>query len=153
MTGRDLYQDMIMSHNKKPRNFKKLEDATHIAHGVNPLCGDDFYIYLKVNEDNIIEDIGFDGSGCAISKSSGSLLTSSIIGKHISDASELKDCFIELITSDNSTEESKQKLGKLTIFEGVKDYPIRVKCATLVWRALESALESKVGETTEISTE
>lgn len=153
MTARDLYQDMILAHNKNPRNFKKLEDATHVAHGVNPLCGDDFYIFLKLSKDGVIQDIGFDGSGCAISKSSASMLTQAVMGKKIDEASILKDGFIEMVTQDSCPEHTKSSLGKLAIFEGVKEYPIRVKCATLIWRALESALGSDPNTVIDVSTE
>jgi len=153
MTARDLYQDMILAHNKNPRNFKQLEDATHVAHGVNPLCGDDFYIFLKISSDGLIEDIGFDGSGCAISKSSASMLTTALIGKTISEASTVKDGFIEMVTQDDCDQQAKDLLGKLKIFEGVKEYPIRVKCATLIWRAFESAVSADSNTVIDVSTE
>ena len=131
---------MIIAHSKSPKNFKVLENATHLSHGKNPLCGDDFFIYLSV-QDNIINDLGFMGQGCAISKASGSLMTATIKGKSLEEAIHLKDAFIEMLV-DSLNPKNKDLLGKLTVFEGVKEYPVRVKCATLVWRAIEAALSS-----------
>ena len=134
-----LYQEMILEHNKNPRNFKDLLDHTHYSHGHNPLCGDDFIVMIKV-EGDVIEKIAFTGEGCAISKASGSLMTQALKGKSISDVVKIKDQFIDLVTKDDS---EKDLLGKLIVFEGVKQYPVRVKCAALVWRALEDALNNK----------
>lgn len=148
-----LYQQMILEHNKNPRNFKLLENPTHIAHGKNPLCGDDFLLYLRVVDDRI-EDIGFQGSGCAISKSSASLLTTMTIGKSLDDAKGLLENFLSLITDQNCSEETKEKVGRLKVFEGVKAFPVRVKCAALIWRTLESALENEThSKIAEVSTE
>ena len=141
-----LYEEMILDHNKKPRNFSRIESHTHASHGKNPLCGDDYYIYLQL-EDQTIKDISFLGQGCAISKSSGSLMTDALKGLKIEEALSLKNSFLDLVTKGIS-EEEKKKLGKLKVFEGVKQFPIRVKCAALVWRAFEDALESKSGEIT-----
>ena len=140
MTSRleELYKQMILEHNKNPRHFHALDPHTHHVHGVNPLCGDDYQLYLKV-ENGVIEDIGFEGQGCAISKSSGSILSTTLKGLPTEDALEIKTAFIEMLTKDKPISE---KLGRLKVFEGVKKYPIRVKCATLIWRALESALET-----------
>lgn len=143
-----LYQDVILDHNKNPRNFKEVPTPTHKAHGVNPLCGDDYWITLEV-KDNAISAIGFTGSGCAISKSSGSLMTSMVKDKTVQEALALKDHFLTMITTD-CTDECRQKVGRLKALEGVKQFPVRVKCATLVWRALEAALEKGI---LEISTE
>jgi nitrogen fixation protein NifU and related proteins len=136
MSLNKLYQDMILEHNKNPRNFKTLSDHTHYSHGHNPLCGDDYIVMIKLEED-VIEDITFVGEGCAISKASGSLMTQILRGKTINEVMKIKDQFIDLVTKDES---EKDLLGKLIVFEGVKQYPIRVKCAALVWRALEDAL-------------
>ncbi len=136
-----LYQEVILDHNKNPRNFKELASPTHKAHGINPLCGDDYWISIQV-ENNTVQDIGFMGSGCAISKSSGSLMTSLIKGKSTQEALDLKNTFLELIMTD-CTDECREKAGRLKVLEGVKQFPIRVKCATLVWRALEAALSQK----------
>ncbi|MBN1970797.1 MAG: SUF system NifU family Fe-S cluster assembly protein [Candidatus Delongbacteria bacterium] len=145
-----LYQDMILDHNKNPRNFGKLEKFTHYARGKNPLCGDDYEIFVNV-EDEIIKEVSFEGIGCAISKSSASLLTAAVKGKNISDAVLMKDYFIDLLTSDApdcDSDKCRTYLGKLKIFEGVKQYPVRVKCATLIWRAFESALSGNLEDTT-----
>ncbi|NQY73994.1 MAG: SUF system NifU family Fe-S cluster assembly protein [Candidatus Margulisbacteria bacterium] len=140
MTALDrLYQEMILEHNRKPRNFKVLEKPTHISHGVNPLCGDDYYIFLTV-EDGIIKDVGFKGVGCAISKSSASMMSTMIKNKPVKDVMEMKECFISRLTRETETPECDTILGNLTIFEGVKAFPVRVKCATLIWRALEDAI-------------
>ncbi len=144
-----LYQEMIVDHNKSPKNFSKMEDATHVSHGKNPLCGDDYYVFCKVHGD-VMEDISFHGCGCAISKSSGSLMTHTVKGKDISDILALKELFLSLLTTDELSSEQKKELGKLQVFEGVKQFPVRVKCAALVWRALEDALETSTGE---VSTE
>ncbi len=145
-----LYQQVLLDHNKKPRNFKVIEKATHYAHGVNPLCGDDYHLFLTI-ENDIIKDIGFHGAGCAISKSVSSMMTTHILNKKIEDVVTIKDAFIELLTSELTDESAKDILGHLTIFENVKDYPIRVKCATLIWRALETALLNKMDK--KVSTE
>ena len=139
MSLNKLYQEMILEHNKNPRNFKELPDYTHYSHGHNPLCGDDFKVMIKVKQD-LIEEITFTGHGCAISKASGSLMTQILKGKSIVDVMKIKDQFIDLVTKDES---EKDLLGKLIVFEGVKQYPIRVKCAALVWRALEDALQNE----------
>ena len=132
----NLYQQMILEHNKNPRNFKEVDPNTHYSHGHNPLCGDDYVVTIRVKE-GIIEDIGFKGTGCAISKASGSLMTETLIGKKIEDVLNIKDNFLNLVTEEDA---EKDNLGKLIVFEGVKKFPVRVKCAALVWRALEDAL-------------
>ncbi len=140
-----LYQETILEHNKNPRNFKKEIAYTHSSHGKNPVCGDDYNIFLKINGD-IIEDVSFEGEGCAISKASASILTTQLIGKKIEEALKLKDSFIKLVTVNQECGECKKCLGKLQIFEGVKKYPIRIKCATLIWHALESALNNPINK-------
>ncbi len=149
MSLNNLYQQMILEHNKNPRNFKQVAAYTHYSHGHNPLCGDDFVVMVRLTDDNIIEDIGFTGQGCAISKASGSLMTQALKGKRLTDALLVKDNFLSLITQDDY---KGIDLGKLKVFEGVKKYPVRVKCAALVWRALEDAL-NKTSDQHLVSTE
>ena len=137
----NLYQEMILEHNRNPRNFKKLDSCSHHSHGINPLCGDDYHLYIKM-EDNVIIDVGFEGQGCAISKSSGSLMSAAIKGKTAEEALSVKFAFMQLMKDELDLEGIKQ-LGKLKIFEGVKQFPVRVKCATLIWHALQDALDEK----------
>lgn len=137
----DLYQEVIIDHNRNPRNFGKLDDATQVAEGYNPLCGDKLNLYLKT-EDDVITDISFDGSGCAISVASASLMTDSLKGKTIQEAEQLFENFHNLIIDENEPElDQIQSLGKLAALAGVKKYPARVKCATLCWHTLHSALQ------------
>ena len=136
-----LYEAMILEHNKNPRHYKTVDGHTHYSHGLNPLCGDDYEVFIKV-EDNTIADIGFTGMGCAISKSSGSLMTDSIKGLSLEDALAKKDLFLDLVTT-GLDKDKKEPLGKLKVFEGVQKFPVRVKCAALVWRALEDALKKQ----------
>ena len=142
-----LYQEMIIEHHKNPRNFKEIPSPTHCSHGKNPLCGDDFYLYIKINDQDIIDEIGFKGDGCAISKASASMMTLDLLGKTKEDAVKLKNLFLKCVT-DDLTEQERKEIGKLKVFEGVKQYPVRVKCAALIWRTLEDALESQKGEIT-----
>ena len=137
----DLYQEVILDHNRRPRNFHKLEDANAYSHGVNPLCGDDYHLYLSVDDKGLIKKVGFEGQGCAISKSSASLMTTMIEGKTLKEAGELQNNFIHLITDAETSEGTRSKVGKLKIFEGVRQFPVRVKCATLIWHALADALK------------
>jgi len=132
----DLYQETILDHSKRPRNCHPMLDATRQAEGYNPLCGDKLKLYLKM-EGNLVKDVSFVGSGCAISTASASLMSESLKGKTREEALELLDKFHELLTTD--TEVSKD-LGKLVVFCGVREYPARVKCATLAWHTLKSAL-------------
>lgn len=136
---KELYQQVILDHNKNPRNFKKIENANHSAEGYNPLCGDKINIYINL-ENEIIENISFLGSGCAISKASGSLMTSILKGKTKADAEKLFEKFQSLITGKNGSE--NEELGKLNILSGVKEFPTRVKCASLPWHTMISALKS-----------
>ncbi|MGH7197208.1 MAG: Fe-S cluster assembly sulfur transfer protein SufU [Candidatus Omnitrophota bacterium] len=137
----DLYQEVILDHNKNPRNFKKLEDANLYSHGFNPICGDDYELYLLVDQGGTIKKVGFQGHGCAISKSSASLMTANVDGKSVRDAETLKNNFIHLLTDDTISQEVKLGVGRLNFFEGVRQFPVRVKCATLAWHALEDALK------------
>ncbi|MBZ5581078.1 MAG: SUF system NifU family Fe-S cluster assembly protein [Acidobacteriia bacterium] len=139
----DLYQDIILDHSKRPRNCHPMPDATRTAKGYNPLCGDKLELYLKM-ENGIVQDVSFVGSGCAISTASASLMTESLKGKTREEAIKLLDKFHELLTTDSPV---GKDLGKLVVFCGVRDYPARVKCATLAWHTLKSALTDP-GETT-----
>lgn len=140
-----LYQEMIMEHNKNPENFKEMVGCSCHSHGHNTLCGDEYDVYVKLSDDNIIEDVSFFGSGCAISKASGSMLTQTVKGKLVDDALKLKDFFIDLLTKDGVCGfECRKELGKLKVFEGVKKYPVRVKCATLIWRTFEDAIKNEI---------
>jgi len=134
----DLYQEIILDHSKRPRNCHPMEDATRKAEGYNPLCGDKLKLFLKM-EGDIVKDVSFVGSGCAISTASASLMTESLKGKTREEALALLDKFHELLTTDAAVRED---LGKLVVFCGVRDYPARVKCATLAWHTLKSALNN-----------
>jgi nitrogen fixation NifU-like protein len=147
---KDLYQEVIVDHNRNPRNFGKLENPDRVAEGFNPLCGDHLNLYVKLDKDKIT-DLSFDGSGCAISVASASLMTDALKGKSLADAEKTFNEFHHLVT-DNKPHDADEidRLGKLAALLGVKDYPARVKCATLCWHTLHSALE---GDTTPVSTE
>jgi nitrogen fixation NifU-like protein len=141
---RDLYQEVILDHSKKPRNFRELEGATHHAQGYNPLCGDRFTVFLKL-EGDVIRDVSFRGAGCAISTASASMMTDSIKGKTRQEAEAIFAAFHELVTGKKGGPDSGDaaKLGKLSVFAGVLDFPVRVKCATLAWHTLHAALENE----------
>jgi len=140
---RDLYRELILDHARKPRHFGKLESATHSAEGINPLCGDKLRLYLQVDAAGNIRDAAFEGSGCAISVASASLLTDSIIGLHERDAlAKFEDVTSSLTASAGDVQRSI-KLGKLRALEGVRQFPARVKCATLAWHALRSAINQQ----------
>jgi nitrogen fixation NifU-like protein len=132
----DLYQEIILDHSKRPRNYHSMDDATRSADGYNPLCGDKLKLFLRL-DGGIVKDASFIGAGCAISTSSASLMTESIKGKSRDEALKLLDKFHELLTTDVSV---SNDLGKLVVFCGVRDYPARVKCATLAWHTLKNAL-------------
>ncbi len=138
---RELYQEVILDHHKKPRNFRKLEDANNKAEGFNPLCGDKITLFLKV-ENGVIRDVGFVGSGCAISTASASMMTESLKGKTEAEIESLFERFHDLVTGKTPPEADLEALGKLAVFAGVRDYPVRVKCATLCWHTLRAALEN-----------
>ena len=135
----DLYQEVILDHNRKPRNFRVLESG-RTAEGFNPLCGDRLTVYLHV-KDGIIEDVSFQGAGCAISKASASLMTESVKGKSVADATALFERFQRMITAE--PEGPVKDLGKLTALAGVRQFPIRVKCASLAWHTLRAALDAR----------
>jgi nitrogen fixation NifU-like protein len=136
---RELYQQVILDHNRNPRNFHELQDATSRVDGYNPLCGDHYTIFLKVDGD-VIREVSFTGSGCAISKASASVMSSTVKGKSRDEAEELFETFHRLVTGDQSGL-SAAELGRLAAFSGVSEFPARVKCATLAWHTLRSALE------------
>lgn len=138
---RDLYQEVILEHSKAPRNFHAIADSNQKAEGFNPLCGDHFTVYVKVDGDSI-QDIAFQGSGCAISKASASMMTQALKGKSKAEAKELFDTFHKLVTTGNANGD-RNDLGKLAVFSGVSEFPVRVKCATLAWHTLQAALEGK----------
>ncbi len=140
-----LYQEVILDHNSRPRNFKEIQSPTQYSHGYNPLCGDDYHIYLQTDANGIVQDIGFQGSGCAISKSSASMMTTFAKGKSVQEIAGIKDSFLHMLTRDKISDEERSKIGRLTIFEGVKEFPVRVKCATIAWHALEDALKDVKG--------
>ena len=135
---RDLYQEVILDHNKRPRNFGVLEEADRTAEGYNPLCGDKLTLYLRFDGE-VIRDVRFDGSGCAISKASASLMTESIKGKSLKEIEALFERFQGMVTADSDTSPNTDQLGKLSVFAGVREYPARVKCAVLAWHTLKSA--------------
>jgi nitrogen fixation NifU-like protein len=144
---RELYQETILDHGRRPRNFHKLEHPTHEADGDNPLCGDKIHLYVELDGD-VVRDISFEGAGCAISTASASLMTEALKGKKITEAMALfhrvHDSVMGKDGGDNGVE-----LGKLAVFEGVREYPLRVKCATLAWHTLKTALEGDGTATTE----
>jgi nitrogen fixation protein NifU and related proteins len=139
---RDLYQEVILEHSKAPRNYRELAGAVHKAEGYNPLCGDRFTVYLEMDGDSI-RDIAFQGSGCAISKASASMMTQTLKGKTRAEANELFSHFHNVVTGQPATNGNHPELGKLTVFSGVSEFPTRVKCATLAWHTLQAALEEK----------
>lgn len=144
---RELYQEMILEHHRNPRNHGKLASANRHAEGFNPLCGDRVTVYALV-EDDVIRDLSFEGSGCAICIASCSLMTEAVKGAKIDDAEALFGRFHDLVTDDNA---SVDELGKLAVFEGVREFPVRVKCATLPWHALRAAIHQAVHQS--VSTE
>ena len=138
----ELYQEIILDHSKRPRNCHPMDDANRKAEGYNPLCGDKLKLYLKM-ENDVVKDVSFVGSGCAISTASASLMTESLKGKTRAEALKVMEKFHDLLTTDSPV---TQELGKLVVFCGVRDYPARVKCATLAWHTLKSALNGAVEE-------
>jgi len=144
----ELYQQVILDHNKSPKNFRKIENATKEIEGYNPLCGDHIMLYLLMDGD-VIKDISFTGSGCAISKASTSMMTAAMKGKTIEEAEKLFENFHAMVSGDDN-DVDKNALGSLKVFEGVKEFPARVKCAILAWHTLHAALE---GQEEMVSTE
>jgi nitrogen fixation NifU-like protein len=136
----DLYQEVILDHNRRPRNFGTLTDATRIANGHNPLCGDRLKLYLKLDGDRIA-NIAFEGSGCAISKASASLMTDAVKGQSIADVNALFARFHQVVTTPIDEAIDEESVGKLAVLAGVREFPARVKCASLAWHTLKAALE------------
>ncbi len=146
----ELYQQVIIEHNKSPRNFRKISGATHDAEGYNPLCGDHLHIYLHVKEPgSLIDDVSFEGDGCAISKASASLMTTSLKGKTRKEAEVLFDQFHHLIMGELHPDKDPNVLGKLSVFSGIWHFPARVKCASLCWHTMKGALDKVKTITTE----
>jgi nitrogen fixation protein NifU and related proteins len=138
---RDLYQEVILDHNKRPRNFRALDEADRHAEGFNPLCGDRLTVYVKLDGD-VVRDVSFVGAGCAISKASASLMTDSVKGKTLAEARALFEAFHKMVTSDVTTGADLEGLGKLEVLCGVREFPARVKCASLAWHTLRAAIEA-----------
>ena len=145
---RELYQQVIIEHNKKPRNFGKLDPCTHHADGQNPLCGDELQLTLNIVDDRI-EDIKFEGHGCAIDVASASLMTGAVKGKNVAEAEAMAEQFRCMVRGELDPSSEAHLLGKLTLFQGVKDLPVRVKCAVLPWATLHSALKGETIVSTE----
>ncbi len=135
----ELYQQVILDHNKRPRNFGELQEANRHADGYNPLCGDRVTVYLKLNGD-VVEEIRFKGVGCAISTASASLMTETLKGKTVAEAAAVFERFRSVVTGKSA---DTADLGKLAVFQGVSEYPVRVKCATLAWHTFQAALQEK----------
>jgi len=145
---RELYQSVILDHNKRPRNFRRPERANREARGHNPLCGDKLEVYAEV-EDGVVRDVGFEGSGCAISRASASLMTEAVKGRPLAEVEKLFEGFHQLVTSDSRVPQDASALGKLGVLGGVREFPMRVKCATLAWHTLRAALAGGEAASTE----
>ena len=139
---RDLYQEVILDHNKRPRNFVRPADTNAQADGFNPLCGDKVTVFLKV-EGGVVRDLGFQGAGCAISTASASLMTEQLKGKTLPEVQALFEGFQRMVTSDVAAPPGAEGLGKLEVLAGVREFPMRIKCATLAWHTLKAALEDE----------
>ncbi|MHC4416603.1 MAG: Fe-S cluster assembly sulfur transfer protein SufU [Planctomycetota bacterium] len=141
----DLYQQLILDHNKSPRNRRRLEGASRRAEGYNPLCGDRVTVYVSIDDDGVVEDIAFEGTGCAISTAAASMMTQSLKGKTVKDAKALFERFHGLVAGEPAEDDGGggPDLGKLEAFSGVRRFPARVKCATLVWHTLKAALDKQ----------
>jgi nitrogen fixation NifU-like protein len=142
----DLYQEVILDHNRRPRNFHPLPDATHMAEGYNPLCGDRLTLYVKVNGE-VITDVAFEGGGCAISKASASMMTDALKGRTLAEAEALFDRFHRMVTTP--PDRAVEDMGKLSSVAGVREFPVRVKCASLAWHTFKAALAQKPKASTE----
>jgi len=142
----DLYQEVILDHNRRPRNFHVLADASHTAEGYNPLCGDRLTLYLKL-VDGVVADVAFEGAGCAISQASASMMTDAVKGKSIAEARALFERFHRMVTTP--PEQPVEDLGKLSALAGVREFPVRVKCASLAWHTLKAAMASEKRTSTE----
>ncbi len=138
---RELYQEVILDHNKRPRNFRSIADATRVARGHNPLCGDRLTLYLTLDGSRIA-DVAFEGSGCAISKASASLMTEALKGRTVDEAERLFTQFHDMVTAPADVDVQTSGLGKLAVFAGVREFPARVKCASLAWHTLKAAVDT-----------
>ena len=147
--AQDLYQEIVMDHNRRPRNFGSIADSTSSSEGFNPLCGDQVTVFLKVS-DEIVEDVSFEGVGCANSKSSASMMTEGVKGKSVEEALIVFQAFRRMLTTTSDQVEDSEILGDLEILKGVSQYPTRIKCATLSWHTLQAALQ---GSGSDVSTE
>ncbi|MCD4780989.1 MAG: SUF system NifU family Fe-S cluster assembly protein [Candidatus Omnitrophica bacterium] len=145
----ELYKQVIISHNKKPFNFKKIDNATHEAEGYNPLCGDHLHVYLIIDPQDIIQDLSFEGDGCAISKASASMMTKTLKGKTVAEAKEYFGQFHRLIIGELNPDNEEHILGKLSVFSGIWHFPSRVKCASLAWHTMKGALDKQTSISTE----
>lgn len=143
---RDLYQEVILDHNRRPRNFHAIPDASQTAEGYNPLCGDRLTLYMKISGD-VITDLSFEGAGCAISKASASMMTDAIKGRTISEANDLFDRFHRMVTTP--PDQAVEDMGKLSSLAGVREFPVRVKCASLAWHTLKAAMAKQPRVSTE----
>jgi len=148
MESTQLYQEIILDHNKKPRNWGKVEDCTHTSEGLNPLCGDHIWVTLKVVDD-AIQSVAFEGTSCAICKASASMMTTTVKGKRLTEAEALVQEFREMATGKLDVSGGEHHLGRLTVFAGVKDLPSRVKCAILPWHTLHAAIAKEATISTE----
>ena len=145
----ELYQQVILEHHHKPRNFGEMPNSTHDAEGYNPLCGDHLHIYLHVDDNNTIDNVTFKGDGCAISRASASMMTVALKGKPVDEAKTLYEEFHQLILGHLKPEKDANHLGKLAIFSGIWQYPSRVKCASLCWHTMKGALDKTKSVSTE----
>ena len=144
----ELYQAVILDHNKNPRNFRKMDDYTWCHQGYNPLCGDRIFIYLKIDgDDDTIEDVAFEGEGCAISKASASIMTEALKGKKIAEARQLFEEFRKLLLKKLDPDHDSHHLGKLKVFSGIWQFPVRIKCASLPWYTMKAAIDGETGHT------
>lgn len=148
MDSKQLYQEVILDHNKKPRNFGAMDDASHRAEGLNPLCGDHIWVSMKLR-DALVESIQFEGEGCAICKASASMMTTSVKGKSVKQAEQLVQEFRDMATGKLDMAAQSHHLGRLAVFAGVRDLPSRVKCAVLPWHTLHAALHAQSVASTE----
>lgn len=146
---RELYQEVILDHNKNPRNYRAMDDATRTVEGYNPLCGDHYTVFVKMDGD-VITDVSFQGAGCAISKASASVMSSIVKGKTKAEAEHMFETFHKLVTGEMNGEANLDALGKLAAFAGVSEFPARVKCASLPWHTLHAAMQE---QTKVVSTE
>lgn len=140
---KDLYRELILDHSRNPRHFGKLPDATHTADGINPLCGDKLHLYLRLDDDDVVADAAFEGTGCAISVASASLLTEIVIGETREHALALFETITSRLTEADSAVTPDMDIGKIRALDGVREFPARVKCATLAWHALNSAFKKQ----------